>query len=231
MSAHWFDPVLDRPIWNLLNGPQAALAVARGTVCRIDPAYGPFAAAAPGHEAELAGLLNGADDEIWLVETTEQVAPPGTRLLRTAPLLQMIADGPPQTFPIDPELVLMEEADAAEMTALALETQPGPWRSCTHRYGPYYGLREEGRLIAMAGERMRPASGLAEVSGVCTVPDRQGRGLAGRLIRRVTAGFAARGDTPFLHSYAHNTHAIRLYESLGFRARQQLVVTVLVRAV
>ena len=82
----------------------------------------------------------------------------------------------------------------------------------------------------MAGERMRPALGLAEVSAVGTAPDRQGRGLAGRLIRRVMAGFAARGDTPFLHSYAYNTHAIRLYESLGFRARRELVVTVLGRA-
>jgi ribosomal protein S18 acetylase RimI-like enzyme len=226
MRAH----PLDRPIWSLLNGPQASLAVASGTVCRIDPTYGPFAAAAPGHEAELAGLLTSADDEIWLVESTEQAAPLGTRVLRTAPLVQMIADGPLETFAIDPELILLSEADALEMTALALETQPGPWRSHTHRYGPYYGLREEGRLIAMAGERMRPAPGLAELSGVCTAPDRQGRGLAGRLIRRVLAGFAERGETPFLHSYAANTHAIRLYESLGFRARHALVVTVLGRA-
>ena len=226
MSVH----PLDRPIWSLLNGPQASLAVASGAVCRIDPTYGPFAAAAPGHEAELAGLLTSDEDEIWLLESAEQIAPHGTRVLRTAPLLQMIADGPLDTFAIDPELVLMNEADAPEMTALALETQPGPWRAHTHRYGPYYGLREEGRLIAMAGERMRPAPGLAEVSGVCTAPDRQGRGLAGRMIRRVLAGFAERGQTPFLHSYAYNAHAIRLYESLGFRARLSLVVTVLGRA-
>ena len=52
---------LDRPIWSLLNGPQASLAVASGAVCRIDPTYGPFAAAAPGHEPELAGLLK----QLW----------------------------------------------------------------------------------------------------------------------------------------------------------------------
>jgi ribosomal protein S18 acetylase RimI-like enzyme len=226
MTAH----PLDRPIWSLLNGPQAALAVASGAVCRIDPTYGPFAAAAPGQEAELAGLLTSADDEIWLLEAEEQVPPPGTRVLRTAPLLQMIADGPLEAAAVDPELALMTEADAPEMTALALATQPGPWRAHTHRYGPYYGLREEGRLIAMAGERMRPAPGLAELSGVCTAPDRQGRGLASRMIRRVLAGFIAEGQTPFLHSYAYNAHAIRLYESLGFRARHSLVVTVLGRA-
>ncbi len=230
MSTQAFDRVLDHPIRNLLNGPQAALAVTRGTVCRIDPTYGPFAAAAPGHEAELAGLLTSADDEIWLLESAEQNAPPGTRVLRTAPLLQMIADDPVQAFAEDRELVVLGEADAPEMTALALDTQPGPWRAHTNRYGTFYGLREDGRLIAMAGERMRPALGLAEVSAVCTAPDRQGKGLAGRLIRRVMAGFVARGDTPFLHSYAYNAHAIRLYESLGFRARRELVVTVLGRA-
>ena len=237
---------LDRPIWSMLNGPQASLAIADGPVCRIDPTYGPFAAAAPGHEAELAGLLAGAEDEIWLVEAEEQAPPSGTRVLRTAPLLQMIADGPPETFAIDPDLIPMSEADAADMARLALETQPGPWRSHTlhlttiarpgpfaprtHELGVYYGIREHGELIAMAGERMRPALGLAELSGVCTAPDRQGRGLAGRMIRRVLAGFAARADTPFLHSYAYNAHAIRLYETLGFRARLSLVVTVLGKA-
>jgi ribosomal protein S18 acetylase RimI-like enzyme len=82
----------------------------------------------------------------------------------------------------------------------------------------------------MAGERMRPAPGIAEVSAVCTLPDFRGQGLAARLIRNVIASFAERGDTPFLHSYAHNADAIRLYESLGFRARSAMVVTVLGRA-
>ena len=43
-------------------------------------------------------------------------------------------------------------------------------------------------------------------------------------------GFVARGDTPYLHSYAHNAGAIRIYEALGFRARRTMALTVLVRA-
>jgi ribosomal protein S18 acetylase RimI-like enzyme len=221
---------LDRPVWNLLRGPQAALACASGPVYRIDPAFGPFAAADPGHEAELAGLLTGPGDEIWIVETGELAPPPGTRMLRSAKLAQMIWDGPLPSGEPDPEIMLLSEADAPEMAALALATQPGPWHAQTRRYGGFYGVRRGGRLAAMAGERMRPAPGLAEISAVCTWPEFRGAGLAARLIRHVGAGFAARGDTPFLHSYAANTDANRLYEKLGFRLRREMIVTVLGRA-
>lgn len=230
MSAGPFDQALDRPVWSMLRGRQAHLAVVAGEVCRIDPAYGPFAAAAPGHEAELAGVLTTPEDEIWIIAPEELAPPPGTRVVRTAPLLQMIADGPVAVYSPDPEIEALTEADALEMAALAHATQPGPWAAGTHRYGQFFGIRRDGRIIAMAGERMRPAPGIAEVSGVCTLPDFRGQRLAERLIRHVMAGFAARGDMPFLHSYAYNAHAIRLYESLGFRARRAMMVTVLGRA-
>ncbi|MEQ1542687.1 MAG: GNAT family N-acetyltransferase, partial [Novosphingobium sp.] len=87
-----------------------------------------------------------------------------------------------------------------------------------------------GRLAAMAGERMLPGPGLGEVSGVCTWPEFQGQGFAASLIRRVMAGIAARGEVPFLHSYAGNARAIGLYETLGFRVRCEMVVTVLVKS-
>ncbi|HEY6868669.1 MAG TPA: GNAT family N-acetyltransferase [Novosphingobium sp.] len=222
------DP-LDRPVWNCLCGPQAGLAQAHGGALRIDTAYGPFAAAAPGAEADLAAFLADAD-ELWIVEPRELAPPRGTRVLRTALLVQMIADGLAPPGADDPEIELLGERDAEAMTELAGATQPGPWGAATRTYGPFYGIRRNGALAAMAGERMRPATHLAEVSGVCTRPEFRGQGLAARLIRRVMAGFAARGAVPFLHSYAANAGAIRLYESLGFRARRELVVTVLGKA-
>lgn len=230
MSAGPFDQALDRPVWSMLHGRQASLACVTGQVCRIDPAYGPFAAAAPGHEAKFANVLTTPEDEIWIIAPAELAPPPGTRVLRTAPLLQMIADGPAAAYMPDPEIEALTEADAAEMAALAHSAEPGPWGPSTHLYGQFFAIRREGRIAAMASERMRPAPGLAEVSGVCTLPEYRGQRMAARLIRHLMAGFAARGDTPFLHSYAHNAHAIRLYESLGFRARRAMVVTVLGRA-
>lgn len=218
---------LDRPVWNSLRGRLSHLAQGYGGVLRIDPDYGPFAAAEPGAEADFARCLRSPEDEIWIVEPAEVAPLPGLRVIRTAPLLQMIADGPLPAFAGDDDLVPLGEEDVPEMTALALATQPGPWGPRTCHYGQFHGIRREGRLAAMAGERFRPAPGLGEVSGVCTWPQFQGQGMAGRLIRRVMAGLAVRGDVPFLHSYAGNAPAIRLYESLGFRARRAMVVTVL----
>lgn len=220
---------LDRPIWNMLTGRQAALAVVSGAAVRIDPLYGPFAAArdlSDEAQAALAALIPPGG-EVWLVEREEWPAPPGTRALRTAPLLQMAAEAPMAMQPGDELSELLGEEDAAEMTALALATQPGPWAEMTRLYGSFYGFRQDGQLAAMAGERMKPAPGFGEVSAVCTWPQYQGQGLAARLIRRVMAGITARGEVPFLHSYAGNARAIGLYEMLGFTKRAAMMVTVL----
>ena len=223
---------LDRPVWNCLTGRQAHLAIASGAAVRIDPGYGPFAAArdtSDEAQAALAALLTGPDDALWLVEPEHWPAPPGTRVERTATLLQMVAEHPQPPLPDDGEFIALGEADASEMAELALATEPGPWRPLTHRYGQFYGLRNaDGRLMAMAGERMQPGPGLAEVSGVCTWAQYRGQGLAGRLIRRVMTAQVGRGETPFLHSYAANSSAIRLYETLGFRASREMVASVIV---
>ena len=227
------DSVLDRQVWNMLHGRLAHLAQGTDAAKRIDPRYGPFAAARDrGDEAQaaLAALLDGPDDRLWLVEPDIAPCPPGAQIVRTAELVQMIADGePPEDEAPDLEIVALGEEDAAAMAEIALATEPGPWGTLTHRYGQFYGIRMGGHLAAMAGERMLPAPGLAEVSGVCTWPEYRGQGLARRLIRRVMAGQRARGAVPYLHSYAHNAGAIGLYQSLGFRPRRTMWVTVLAR--
>ena len=114
------------------------------------------------------------------------------------------------------------------MAALADHAKPGPWGPATHRYGPFFGVREDGRLLAMAGQRML-MPGMAEVSGVATWADCRGRGLARALIGHVMREMVARGETPFLHSYADNAGAIALYQSLGFRIRRQVDVLVIAR--
>jgi predicted GNAT family acetyltransferase len=220
---------LDRPVWNALHSGWAALAQGNGRAVRLEPAFGPFAAAqdaSPEAQAALAALAPD-DGQLWIVETGPVAPPPGMAIVRTAALAQMVAEAPRPRAAALPALDL-GDADAAEMRALAELTQPGPFAERTHRLGGFVGLRENGRLIAMAGERMR-LPGLCEVSGVCTHPDRRGRGLAGALMSIVIARMTARGETPFLHSYASNAGAIALYESLGFKRRREMVVTVVER--
>ena len=224
---------LDRQVWNMLHGRLARHA--QGTVLakRIAPELGPFASARDmGEEAlaDLASLFDGADDRLWLVETEAWPAPPGCRVERRREVLQMVADDEARSYEGDPDIVRLGEIEAEEMAAIALATEPGPWGRKTHLYGAFYGIRIDGRLAAMAGERMLPAPHLAEISGVCTWPEFRGQGLARRLIAQVMAGQRARGEVPYLHSYAENAGAIALYESLGFRPRRKMVVTVLERA-
>ena len=139
----------------------------------------------------------------------------------------MVAEQP---RPGDPDFAHQDltDDDAAQMLALATLTEPGPFLEATHRLGAFVGVKQDGRLVAMAGERMRP-EGFTEVSGVCTHPDHRGRGLAGRLMQVVAGRIVARGETPFLHSYASNLGAISLYESLGFAIRREVTATVLAR--
>ena len=225
------DP-LDRPVWNALTTRQAGLAVASGAAVRIDPAYGPFAAARDvGAEAQtaLVATLRGPDDRIGIVEREAWPVPAGLRVLGGGDLVQMVFEGAAAQGEDDPRIELLGEADAAEMAALAYATEPGPWGSATHRYGDYYGIRIGGKLAAMAGERMK-LPGLAELSGVSTWPEFRGQGLATVLVRRVVRGFLERGDTPFLHCYAANAGAIALYEALGFRIRARLTFTILALA-
>lgn len=222
---------LDRPIWTMLTGRQAHLAEGDGAALRIDRGYGVFGVAADtGAEAQAAlAALIPMDGELWIVEGEPWPVPAGTREVKRAVLAQMVAEGsPPAPRVGEPAIIPLGEADAAEMATLADHAKPGPWGPATHRYGPFFGIREGGRLLAMAGQRIL-APGMAEVSGVSTWEDCRGRGLARALIGHVMRAMAARGETPFLHSYADNAGAIGLYESLGFRIRRQVHVLVIAK--
>lgn len=219
---------LDRPVWTALTGRQAGFAAGDMRALRYRPEINILAAAADDSPEALAALatLAPAGGRIATVESRETPVPPGLVVARQATLVQMIAERPAPPEPID--FIDLGDADAPEMLALAMLTEPGPFVAATHRLGGFIGVRAEGRLVAMAGERMR-APGMTEVSAVCTHPDWRGRGLAGRLMRVVMARIAARGETPFLHSYATNAGALALYEKLGFRTRREVIATFLER--
>lgn len=223
------DHPLDRPAWNTLRGAWRPLAQEAGGALRLDPDYGPFAGSSEltvDGLGELAGFDLGAAG-LDLVEPEPIAPPPGLVLGLQAKLVQMTA-GEITPGGREIEAVSLEEADGAQMLALAQLTRPGPFAARTHRLGGFIGVKSKGRLVAVAGERMRP-EGFCEVSGVCTHPDHRGRGYAGGLMRRVARRILERGETPFLHCFETNTGAVALYETLGFRVRRTLVLTVLKR--
>lgn len=104
------------------------------------------------------------------------------------------------------------------MLALAQLTKPGPFGLRTRELGTYIGIRQNGQLVAMAGERLR-VPGFTEISAVCTHPDHLGRGYAATLMTELMHRIRSRGEVPFLHVREDNTRAIPIYERLGFRKR------------
>lgn len=218
---------LDRPVWSALTSRQAPLALGDAQALRFDPAYALFAAAADASPDSTAALaaLNTSPNGLGLVEAGAMPVPPGAVVRAQAACVQMVAGSLTaggKTVAFEP----LGEADAGEMLALATLTAPGPFFDKTHRLGDFIGVRQNGRLIAMAGERMKPDS-FTEVSGVCTHPDHRGQGFASALMRVVTQRILERGEQAFLHAYAANTATIALYETLGFRVRTTVTYTVL----
>ncbi|MDZ7866543.1 GNAT family N-acetyltransferase [Acidovorax sp.] len=223
------DKPLDRPVWAaLLHAPQ----LTEGTVLarRYRRDVNLFASARDDDSASLAALadLVGAGESIFMAQVPPVQVPPGLQLVRSAQGVQMLAMQAVAPVPGEEAVVVLGDADAPEMLALAQLTEPGPFLPRTHTMGRFVGVRIGGRLAAMAGERMRFA-GATEVSGVCTHPDFRGRGLARRLSSVVAHAIQQRGDQAFLHAWASNHAAIALYESLGFQTRTEVQVAVLAR--
>ena len=221
--------ILDRPIWSALDTAHASLAEGSPLARRYPPTIVPFAAAANATPESLEALakLPEPDDAMALVEAGPIVIPGGLDIIMEGTLVQMVAKAPHEPVS-DPRIVPLAEADAAEMLALAMLTKPGPFTLGAQRLGTFWGVKSEGRLVAMAGQRLRQ-TGFTELSGLCTHPQFQGRGLGTLLFRFVASHIASTGATAYLHAYATNNGAISLYRKLGFELRSEMNLRVVKR--
>lgn len=222
--------LLDRPIWHALNQRQSAYAIGAARARRFIPEVGLFAATrddTPEAHADLAELVRQHGPTV-LLQVGDIPVPAGTKAQMTMLGVQMVAR---QIEPLNPAAPVerLSAADAPAMLALATATQPGPFFTRTHELGNFWGVKTDGRLVAMAGERMK-LPGYTEVSAVCTDPAHRSKGYAALLSRTVATQILNRDETPMLHAYASNTTAVRLYEALGFELRTHVNVTLLVPA-
>jgi ribosomal protein S18 acetylase RimI-like enzyme len=219
---------LDNPVWHALCGPHATLAEGSGGARRYRREYTEFAAVVDGTDADAwhaLGDLVGPGGFALLV--TDDAPPAGWLLVGAFPVRQMVFDR--EAEPIEAAIASdgnasvqpLDASDAAAMTALIAATEPGPWSTRTHELGEFVGIRVDGRLVAMAGQRMRLPHAV-EISAVCTDPAYRGCGYAGVAVTAITARTAASGLLPFLHVRDDNIAAIRVYERLGYRTRRLL---------
>jgi ribosomal protein S18 acetylase RimI-like enzyme len=212
--------ILNNPIWAALTTTQAYLAEGDELARRYPAEVTALAALRVPTARAFESLARVSHGDVVALFCHDPITiPPDWKTIHTSSLVQMICETP-QISP-DPNTGLIAElgaADSNEMIALTKLTNPGPFGKRTQELGLYLGIRQQGRLAAMAGERQR-LPGYTEVSAVCTHPDFQGRGYARSLISALLPKIMARDETPMLHVREDNPGAIRVYERLGFKTR------------
>jgi ribosomal protein S18 acetylase RimI-like enzyme len=220
------EPALDNPVWTCLATRHSHLAIGSPLALRYPRYISPLAGLSGSTGAHVAALeaLVDVGDDVALGGPHVPSLPSCFETFHESEVTQMLR---PDASPLperDVAISPLGAADAPEMLALVERTQPGPFRQRTVELGAFWGIRESGRLVAMAGERLW-IGGFREVSGVCTDAIARGRGYARTLIARVVNRMLRAGETPFLHVESANTAAIGLYLRLGFerRARFPLV--------
>jgi ribosomal protein S18 acetylase RimI-like enzyme len=210
---------LDNPVWNALSTIHASFAEGDELAKRYPVDVAPFAATrdqSPESYDSLAGLL-GPGETVALPLAMEPDLPAGWTLLRKVNSSQMVWNGSAAP-PLKHSVENLDISQVDEMLTLVELTKPGPFLRRTPELGSYFGIREAGQLVAMAGERLRPP-GYTEISAVCTHPEYRGRGYASSLVFALVQKITERDDTPFLHVRTENAGAIRVYEKLGFKTR------------
>jgi len=220
----------DNIFWTALSGAQRHQSAGTERARRYARGFSPILAFADPARPAFDDLLAhaGADERFYVADWSGAV-PPGWKIEVESRMHRMVwtAPAPPSDEP--PDARALTPADAAQAVDLAARTQPGPFGARTLELGTYLGCFDaQGRLLAMAGERAH-AAGVREISGVCTDPVAQGRGLARRLMSELIRRELQRGETPFLHVMHTNAHALALYRRMGFETVHEPVVRVVSR--
>lgn len=221
--------LLDRPIWSALTTTHTALAEGDNLARRYQPGFLPMAGTAvdtPQAATDFAALVRPGET-LYVLQADPVLPPAGFETLVATEAVQMIAQHVPAAA-ADEAIAALGAEDAEEMLALATLTKPGPFSLKSQALGRFWGVRESGRIVAMAGERMKQP-GFTELSGVCTHPDHRGKGYARRLSLHVAGQIVEAGARSYLHAFASNTAAIGLYETIGFSLRRSMHVAALRR--
>ncbi len=221
--------LLDNIVWHTLSGPHSRYAVGTDAARRYARGFSPIVGFRDGRRPDFAELVPYCEPgEHFYCDGWTGPAPAGWCIDAESTMFKMVFER--ATPPADelPDAVPLRAEHASAALELAQLTRPGPFGPRTIELGDYFGCFDGGRLVAMAGERMF-AGRLREVSGVCTHPDFQGRGLARRLVAKLLGRQVARDQIPFLHVMSDNAAAHRLYLGMGFRDYRETVVRVVSR--
>jgi ribosomal protein S18 acetylase RimI-like enzyme len=218
--------LLDHIFWNTLTGPHAQFASGEGGARRYARGFSPILAFADPQQPDFAALAPYCEPgQHFYCDSWTGAPPAGWQIEAESTMFRMLWNASLPTADTAPDAIALRPEHAGQALELATLCRPGPFGIRTIELGEYFGYFEGARLVAMAGERMHVA-GLREISGVCTHPDYQGKGLARKLMAKLIHRQMARGETPFLHVMSTNAAAHQLYLRMGFEDYLESVVRV-----
>jgi len=225
--------ILDNMIWNAITTGNSNIALVDGEAGFYKPDIAPFAALKEATATNLTKLHDSIATGRKLAVSflnDMQLNESQWKLLHRLDCCQMVYENPVASFITDasPLIAPLTDEHIPAMLELTALTKPGPFLQQTILFGNYFGIFIDGKLVAMAGQRMHPVPYL-EVSAVCTHPDFRGRGYAKALMLHVMKIILDNSFTPFLHVLTSNRGAIQLYESIGYRIRRQIFIDVIER--
>src|SRR5258708_8035770 len=202
---------LDHPIWNALKTRQQTLAEGATLALRYPQSIAPCAAMvdpSPKSLSALAGLISRSD--IAVLFTPDPVTAPAEFNILLAETAEQMIGTPVESAIPGVEIVRLGADDVPAMMALTELTKPGPFSARTRELGTFLGIRIDGQLVAMVGERMKPAN-YTEITAVRVPPDHPRPGYAPVLLAADSPQIAAPGEAPLPPVFSPNKSALPPY--------------------
>ncbi|WP_428327637.1 GNAT family N-acetyltransferase [Mucilaginibacter sp.] len=217
--------ILDNPAYNALTSGNKNLANGTEHAKYFDREVSPFVAVREPSQANFQSLYDCIPYAGYfaLVSPTEINIPAPWAVVRDIKVFQMIFEGNAPAITGKEELVPLNEQHVPAMLTLTKLTNPGPFAAKTIHFGNYKGIFKNDELVAMTGQRMHPFA-YTEISAVCTHPNYLGNGYAKQLITDQINDIKAAAGIPILHVLTANERAIKVYQSLGFAIRRELII-------
>lgn len=215
--------VLENPVYQALLSGDSHLACGNANVRFFEESVSPFVGFDEGYQKGFEELYDTLRPERYILYAIprEISIPAGWQLAAMAEGLQFIFKGGELQLPTGFQPVRLQQEHIGQMLHLTALTKPGPFNANTPAFGHYYGIFDNGQLVAMTGQRLH-VHAFTEISAVCTHPEHLGKGYAFALVRHQVALIKEQGKIPFLHVRKDNTRAVSLYQRMGFELERPM---------